>query len=49
MSIEDGLRLEDELDVVEGSVIERGYLSALFAEPEARRLKPRPATIASRI
>ncbi len=34
VSIEDGSRLEDELDVVEGSVIERGYLSALFTQPE---------------
>ncbi|MFM0326504.1 chaperonin GroEL [Caballeronia glebae] len=34
VSIEDGSRLEDELDMVDGSVIDRGYLSALFAQPE---------------
>jgi len=30
ISVEDGSKLEDELDIAEGALIERGYLSPLW-------------------
>ncbi|NRO96970.1 chaperonin GroEL [Paraburkholderia sp. NMBU_R16] len=36
ISIEDGSKLDDELETVEGSLLERGYLSALFVDSESR-------------
>ena len=38
ISIEDGSKLDDELDIVDGSLIERGYLSPLFVEAENREV-----------
>ncbi|SAL87789.1 chaperonin GroEL [Caballeronia choica] len=34
VSIEDGSKIDDELDVVDGSLIDRGYLSPLFVAPD---------------
>jgi len=36
VSVEDGSRMEDELDIAEGALIDRGYLSPLFATTESR-------------
>lgn len=36
ISVEDGSKLEDELDIAEGVLIDRGYLSPLFATNESR-------------
>jgi len=38
ISIEDGSKLDDELEIVDGSLIERGYLSPLFVEAQNREL-----------
>jgi len=38
ISIEDGSKLDDELEVVDGSLIERGYVSPLFVEAESREV-----------
>lgn len=34
ISIEDGTKLDDELETVDGSLVERGYLSPLFVEAD---------------
>lgn len=36
ISVEDGSKLDDELDIAEGALIDRGYLSPLFATTESR-------------
>lgn len=36
ISVEDGSKLEDELDIADGALIDRGYLSPLFATNESR-------------
>ena len=38
ISIEDGSKLEDELELVDGSLIDRGYVSPLFVEAAGREL-----------
>ncbi|MGG1943402.1 chaperonin GroEL [Trinickia sp. NRRL B-1857] len=38
ISIEDGSKLEDELELVDGSLVERGYISPLFVEASGREL-----------
>jgi chaperonin GroEL len=38
ISIEDGSKLDDELEIVDGTLIERGYLSPLFVEAQNREL-----------
>ncbi|XUW90482.1 chaperonin GroEL [Burkholderia sp. M6-3] len=38
ISIEDGSKLDDELETVDGSLIDRGYLSPLFVEAESREV-----------
>lgn len=38
ISIEDGSKLEDELELVDGSLVERGYVSPLFVEASGREL-----------
>ncbi|KVD88309.1 molecular chaperone GroEL [Burkholderia ubonensis] len=38
ISIEDGTKLDDELETVDGSLIDRGYLSPLFVESDSHRV-----------
>ncbi|AOJ73389.1 MULTISPECIES: chaperonin GroEL [Burkholderia] len=38
ISIEDGTTLDDELETVDGSLVERGYLSPLFVEPDSHHV-----------
>lgn len=38
ISIEDGSKLEDELEIVDGSLVERGYVSPLFVEASGREV-----------
>ncbi|GLU30890.1 chaperonin GroEL [Trinickia caryophylli] len=38
ISIEDGSKLDDTIELVEGSRVERGYLSPLFVESESRQV-----------
>lgn len=38
ISIEDGSKLEDELELVDGSLLERGYVSPLFVEASGREV-----------
>lgn len=38
ITIEDGTKLDDELETVEGSLLDRGYLSPLFVESESRKV-----------
>ncbi|MBB5462401.1 chaperonin GroEL [Paraburkholderia sp. Cpub6] len=38
ISIEDGSKLDDELETVDGSLLDRGYLSPLFVEAESREV-----------
>lgn len=38
ISIEDGSKLDDDLETVDGSLLDRGYLSPLFAEAESREV-----------
>lgn len=38
ISIEDGTKLDDELETVDGSLIDRGYLSPLFVESDSHRI-----------
>ncbi|KWK38884.1 molecular chaperone GroEL [Burkholderia stagnalis] len=38
ISIEDGTKLDDELETVDGSLIDRGYLSPLFVDSDSHRV-----------
>ncbi|WP_175813519.1 chaperonin GroEL [Burkholderia contaminans] len=38
ISIEDGTKLDDELETVDGSLIDRGFLSPLFVDSESHRI-----------
>ncbi|AOZ04400.1 chaperonin GroL (plasmid) [Cupriavidus sp. USMAHM13] len=38
ISVEDGSVMDDQLDIVDGALIERGYLSPLFATGESRAI-----------
>lgn len=38
ISIEDGTKLDDELETVDGSLIDRGYPSPLFVESDSHRV-----------